>query len=209
MSIYNSLAGKRLNRIEGLSDGVFSIAMTLLVFNLKDPLTGAVQSDKELWLALQSILPALLSFFLSFMTLGIFWTGHSTQFQFIERSDRNLNWISILFLMFVSLVPFSTSILAGHINNRLSIGIYWLNIFFLGAFLYFHWLYARRKNLLSEKENNLVLIDKGIRNRIITAQCLYAAAALLCFWSVYISIGAIILIQLNYAFGIINRKTTK
>lgn len=207
MSIYNSLAGKRVNRIEGLSDGVFSIAMTFLVFNLKDPVAGLVKTDLELWKEFGTVLPSMLSFFLSFMTLGIFWTGHSTQFQFIDKSDRNLNWISLFFLMFVALLPFTTSILAGHMDNKLSIAIYWFNILCLGAFLYLHWFYARKKNLCSVGEIDLHKVDHGIKRRIIIAQCLYAVGALLCFVNVYLSISTIILVQLNYAFGIINIKS--
>lgn len=97
MSRYNKIAGQRVQRIEALSDGVFSIAMTLLVFNLKDPVGGLVQSDTQLLHALYDTLPELLTYFLSFMTLGIFWTGQSTQFAYIEKYDRNLNWISLFF----------------------------------------------------------------------------------------------------------------
>lgn len=207
MSVYNQIAGKRLGRIEALSDGVFSIAMTFLVFNLKDPVAGLTQSDTQLFAALRTVLPNLLAFFLSFMTLGIFWTGHSTQFNFIERSDRNLNWISIFFLLFVSLLPFTTSILSSHITNKLSIGIYWLNIFALGVLLYIHWRYACHKKLLIAQENNQHQTDKAIRRRILIAQSLYAAGALLCFINIYLSIAFIIAVQLNYAFAIINTKT--
>lgn len=206
---YNRIAGQRAGRIEALSDGVFSIAMTLLVFNLKDPVTSLTAGDREMLVALKSILPNLLSFFLSFMTLGIFWTGHSTQFSFIEKTDRSLNWISIYFLMFVTLLPFTTSILSSHITNKVSIGIYWLNILAMGVLLLLHWNYAHRKNLLSLKEEEAGTIHRAIRRRIYIAQTLYAAGALLCFINTYLSIFVIILIQLNYAFGIIESKQKK
>eukprot|EP01136_Pigoraptor_vietnamica_P024961 Opistho-1_new@78446 len=115
MSIYNRIVGQRIARIEALSDGVFAIAMTILVFNLKDPLEHHTQSDAELLLSLKNMLPAFLSFFLSFMTLGIFWTGQSTQFHYIKTYDRNLNWITLFFLMAVSVLPFTTDVLSHHI----------------------------------------------------------------------------------------------
>lgn len=202
---YNRIAGQRLGRIEALSDGVFAIAMTFLVFNLKDPVNAAMVSDSLLLQSLQSILPNLLAYLLSFMTLGIFWTGHSTQFSFIEKSDRNLNWISIFFLMFASLIPFTTAILSNHITNRLSIALYWLNILFLGILLLIHWNYAVKHKLTSEK-HDIGSIDKTIRSRIYYAQGLYMVGALLCFVSTYISIFFIIAVQLNYALALFPKK---
>lgn len=207
MSSYNQIAGQRSSRVEALSDGVFSIAMTFLVFNLKDPVSDQVQSDAELLTALASVLPNLLAFLLSFMTLGIFWTGHTTQFHYIEKSDRNLNWISILFLMFVSLLPFTTGILSSHMTNKVSIGLYWLNVLAMGVMLYLHWRYASRKGYLSSNAVAPNGADHAIRQRIIVAQSLYAAGALLCFIHTYLSILVIIAIQLNYAFAILDRKT--
>ena len=206
MNYYNRIAGQRIGRIEGLSDGVFSIAMTFLVFNLKDPMANVIATDAELCAALVGIFPSLLTFFLSFMTLGIFWTGHSTQFTFIEKSDRRLNWISLFFLMFVAILPFTTSILSAHIENKVSIAVYWANLFALGIMLLIHWKYAKQNKLSSPE--HLVETDKAITKRIVIAQSLYALGALLCFVNTYLSIFVIIAIQLNYAFGIIHSKSS-
>ncbi|QHV97670.1 TMEM175 family protein [Spirosoma endbachense] len=209
MSSYNTISGQRIQRIEALSDGLFSIAMTILVFDLKDPVSSRIQSNAELLVSLKILLPQLLTYFLSFMTLGIFWTGYSTQFNYIEKYDRNLNWYSLFFLLFVSLIPFSTNVLSNHINNQVSIGIYWLNIFAMGNMLYIHWRYARRNNFLSISGKGKEAVDKAIRSRIFTAQSLYAFGASLCFINTYLSIAFIITIQLNYAFGLITPKVQK
>lgn len=208
MSIYNRIAGQRIARIEALSDGVFAIAMTILVFNLKDPLEHSVQSDAELLLSLKNMLPAFLSFFLSFTTLGIFWTGQSTQFHYIKTYDRNLNWITLFFLMAVSVLPFTTDVLSHHINNQVSILLYWLNILLLGILIYIHWLYAERHQHLA-KDEQIQAVTHAIKRRVIIAQALYAFGALLCFINTYISIAFIIAVQLNYAFGILNPKNRK
>ncbi|MCP1385321.1 TMEM175 family protein [Runella salmonicolor] len=209
MPRFNSIAGQRVQRIEALSDGVFSIAMTLLVFNMKDPVSGMVISDGKLLAALYDTLPTLLTYFLSFMTLGIFWTGQSTQFHYIQKYDRNLSWISLFFLMFVSILPFTTGILSNHITNRLSIGIYWLNILALGTLLYSHWHYAYKHHCVNFPENNGPVVNSALQNRVLTAQSLYTIAAALCFINTYVSIIAIILIQLNYALGLFNPKLSK
>lgn len=206
MSHYNKIAGKRLHRIESLSDGVFAIAMTIQIFNLKDPVTKIFENELDFLYAIKPILPTLLTYFLSFITLGIFWTGHTTQFNYIKKYDRNINWISLFFLLFVSLLPFTTGFLGNHINNKISVFIYWFNVFALGALLYTHWFYARKHNLLDIDKHDIVPIDLAIRKRIITAQSLYAFGSLLCFINDYLSIIFIIMIQTNYAFAFFQRK---
>ncbi|WP_338876212.1 TMEM175 family protein [Spirosoma sp. SC4-14] len=209
MSTYNKISGQRIQRIEALSDGLFSIAMTILVFDLKDPVSDTLQSNTELLLSLKSLLPKLLTYFLSFMTLGIFWTGHSTQFNYIVKYDRNLSWYSLFFLLFVSIIPFTTNILSNHIANELSIGIYWFNIFALGTMLFIHWDYAYKHDYLSLHDEKKILVDQAVRSRIRTAQSLYFFCALLCFVSTYLSIACIIAIQLNYALGIVSSQTQR
>lgn len=209
MSYYNQIAGKRLGRIEALSDGVFAIAMTILVFDLKDPLEAAAQSDTQLFTALLGLAPKFLSYLLSFMMLGIFWTGQSTQFHYIEKYDRNLSWITLFFLLFISLLPFSTGVLSNHITNRTAVGLYWLNILAPGILLYLHWWYAAKHDCLSLPKAERAAVDKAIKSRVVTAQSLYAFGALLCWVSTYLSIGFIILVQLNYAFAPFGSKPKK
>lgn len=97
-------------RLETLADGVFAIVMTLLVFELRIPeLPGAAAAD--LWAAVVLLGPSLLSFIVSFLVLGVYWVGHHSQFQHIRRADQTLLWLNILFLMCVSLVPFSAGML--------------------------------------------------------------------------------------------------
>ncbi|HEY5347238.1 MAG TPA: TMEM175 family protein [Rhizomicrobium sp.] len=72
---YNRIAGKNLNRLEALSDGVFAVAMTLLVLDLRAPAIAAIHSEADLWAALVVLSPRLLTYLMSFMTLGIFWLG--------------------------------------------------------------------------------------------------------------------------------------
>lgn len=204
---YNQLAGRRLGRIEALSDGVFAIAMTLLVLELKVPVAKVAKSEAELWHSLVELKYEFLTYFLSFMTLGIFYMGQAFQFQFMERSDRNSSWISILFLMIISLLPFTTAFLSRHIELKLAIGVYWLNIFLAGLFIYIHLCYALKNNLVREEDRTI--IDKPGRRRVIVAQSLYAFGALLCFISTYLSIFFIIAVQFNYAFAIVGPRRNK
>ena len=69
---------------------------------------------------------------MSFMTLGIFWVGQQTQLNHLERSSRSLTWIHLAFLFLVTVVPFSTALLAEHIRYRLALVLYWANITLAG-----------------------------------------------------------------------------
>ena len=203
---YNQVAGRRLNRIEALSDGVFAIAMTLLVLELKVPVDDAIKTENDLWHAFTHLRVELLAYFLSFMTLGIFWVGQSVQLQHIGKSDRNLVWINIFFLMIVSMLPFTTAFLSTHIGFKMAIALYWLNIFLLGLIVYINWNYAMRHQYVESPEVPVEVLNKAVRRRIIMAQSLYAIGALMCFINNYVSIFFIIAVQLNYAFALTGKR---
>ncbi len=195
---YNKLSGQSAERINAISDAVFGVAMTLLVLEIKVPELEH-HGEQELITAFLALMPKFLVYFLSFMTAGIFWAGQAAQFRHIEKSDRNMTWINLLFLLFVSTLPFSTAFLGDHIGFKFSIFLYWLNIFLMGMGLYINWLYANKKGFINEETKAAVY--GPIRKRILVAQSLYFCGALLCFISPYLSIGVIIAIQLNYAFA--------
>src|SRR5205807_1860197 len=111
-TIYNRIAGQSLERLAALSDGIFAVAMTLLVLDLHVPPSESIGTEQDLLNALGSLSPRLLTYLMSFMTLGIFWVGQQTQLNHFARSDRNLAWIHIGFLLAVTLMPFSTGLLA-------------------------------------------------------------------------------------------------
>ncbi len=201
-SHYNMIAGKDTGRLIAISDGVFSVALTLLALDLRVPVMEAVTSEKQLVDAFLLLGPKFLVAFMAFMTTGIFWMGHSAQYKYIEKSDRNLSWINLLFLLTVIILPFSTSFLGNYVEYKFPLGIYWLNIFLMGLLLYIHWAYAYRHRFVSEETRELV--NKPLRTRIIIAQSLYFCGALFCFISPYISIAIITLVQMNYAFALIN-----
>lgn len=199
MANYNTIAGKDTGRIVAISDGVFGVALTLLVLEIRVPVLNTIHTEGELMQAFWSLKEKFLVYFLAFMTAGIFWLGHSSQYKHIERSDRNLNWINLLFLLFVTMLPFTTAFLGDYTQFKFPVFVYWFNIFMLGAMLYVNWIYAKKKGLTDKETESTV--DKPLKNRIIIAQSLYFIGALMCFISPLISIAFIILIQANYAFA--------
>ncbi len=145
---YNQIAGQSVERLAALSDGIFAVAMTLLVLDLRVPAGEAIHSEHDLWRALVALSPRLVMYLMSFLTLGIFWIGQQTQLNHLTRSDRSLSWIHILFLLAVSITPFSTMLLAEFTAYRLALLEYWLNILLLGSTLYFSWVCATEKGLV-------------------------------------------------------------
>ena len=197
--LYNRIAGQSAERLAALSDGVFAIAMTLMVLDLRVPAAEAVHTEHELWRALVAIAPRLVMYMMSFLTLGIFWVGQQTQLNHLARSDRSLSWIHIAFLFGVSVTPFSTMLLAEFPAYRLALLVYWLNIVLLGTTLYFSWLCATEQHLM--KHDMPLEVPHAIRRRIIVAQSLYVCGMALCVFSTYWSIAFIVLVQLNYAIA--------
>jgi uncharacterized membrane protein len=198
-TLYNTIQGRSLERLSALSDGIFAVAMTLLVLDLHVPASEVIHSQGELWHTLAGAAPQLISYVLSFMTLGIFWNGQQAQLNAFTRSDRNLSWIHLAFLFAVSIMPFSTRLLAEFISYRSVLIAYWGNILLLGAVLFVSWRYATRAGLLQEEINR----DRqcAVERRIVVAQGLYAFGALLCLFNTYVSIAFIILVQLNFALA--------
>jgi uncharacterized membrane protein len=196
---YNRIAGKNLGRLEALSDGVFAVAMTILVLDLKTPLAEAIHSEADLRAALIHLSPRLLTYVMSFITLGIFWLGQQAQLNLLEKSNRDVVWLHIGFLAMVCLIPFSTALLAEFMEYRTALLIYWANIFLLGMLLLASWRVARLFSVV--KPDLPADMDRAIYRRIIVAQCLYAFGAALCVFSPTWSIGVIVLLQLNYALA--------
>jgi len=198
-SSYNSVAGRSVERLQALSDGIFGVGMTLLVLDLRTPALEAVHGERGLLAALAAALPQLVMYLMSFMTLGIFWVGQQTQLSHLERSDRHLTWINLAFLFAVTLMPFSTKLLAEFYPFRAALLVYWLNIVALGGTLYGSWGYSVRHGLL--RPGTPPGVAAAVCGRIRTAQALYAAGALLCAVDTRLSIGCIVLVQLNYVIA--------
>src|ERR1700685_1591975 len=175
---YNQITGQSLERLAALSDGIFAVAMTLLVLDLHVPASEVIHSQGELWHTLAGAAPQLISYIMSFLTLGIFWNGQQAQLNAFSRSNRHLSWIHIAFLFAVSLMPFSTRLLAAFIAYRSALLVYWSNILLLGVVMHASWRYAVRAGLL--RENITLERQCAVERRIVVAQGLYGFGACLC-----------------------------
>ncbi len=198
-TLYNRIQGRSVERLAALSDGIFAVAMTLLVLDLHVPVAEHVHSERELLAALCALGPQWLTYGMSFVTLGIFWAGQQTQLNQFKEGSRDLTWIHLAFLFSITMMPLSTRLLSEFITYRSALGIYWLNIFVPGAMLFWSWSFATRHDLV--KDDTPEDVRGSICRRIMIAQTLYACGAALCFVSNWLSLGVIVLVQLNYAIA--------
>jgi uncharacterized membrane protein len=97
-------------RIEALADGVFAIAMTLLILEVKVPdlLPDQIEQLPD---RLLQLWPNFAAFGISFLICGVYWVGHHAQLHYIRRSDRFFIWLNIVFLMVISAIPFSAALI--------------------------------------------------------------------------------------------------
>jgi uncharacterized membrane protein len=150
-----ALSGQGLstNRVEALADGIFAVAMTLLVLDVRPP---TAQQGPDMWFSQEW--PRLFAYALSFMLLGVYWVSHHAHFQYIRRSNRPLLWINIVFFLFISLIPFSTSWLANSFDSgytklvpahTTALIFYGLHLIVIAALIALHWWYGSTNPLLT------------------------------------------------------------
>lgn len=100
-----------IHRSEALTDGIFAVAMTLLVIELKLPDVHAIQSSDNLIDALAGLLPKAIAWLISFFVLAFFWAGHHRAFGYVRKADAKLVWLNLAQLAAVSLMPFSCALI--------------------------------------------------------------------------------------------------
>ena len=130
----------RTNRLEAFSDGVFAIAATLLVLELRAPEEAA-----DLGSALLRLWPAYAAYLVSFLTIGIIWVNHHTLLEHCTRVDRRFLYLNLLLLIAVGIVPFPTALVGQYILSEhgasaalvvYGLGAVLIAIAFTGVFLY-------------------------------------------------------------------------
>jgi uncharacterized membrane protein len=196
---YNLVAGRSVPRLAALSDGVFAIALTLLVLELHTPAAAAIHDEAGLWAGLAAIAPKLAVWGMSFLTLGIFWVGQAAQLEALETSDRDLTWLHLAFLAVISLLPFSTAVLGEFFVFRVALVVYWFNIAMLGLLIFATWRYAQNHGLL--RDGVEAVTTRAIERRVVVAQACYFASMLAGLYDTRLAIALIVLFQLNYAIA--------
>jgi uncharacterized membrane protein len=133
-------------RLQALADGIFAIAMTLLVFGLKVP--EGISSTVDFNRHLIALWPQFWTFGQSFLLLGIYWITSNRHIHFVEKTNQGYLWLNIIWLMFVAVVPFSASLLS-HYRRYLGGALFFhVNLLLVGSFFYLNWRYAAKCGLV-------------------------------------------------------------
>jgi TMEM175 potassium channel family protein len=145
------LSGLPKHRIESLTDGIFAVAMTLLVIDLKIPESGSIHTGADVAAAVVKLTPAFISWIISFFVLAIFWFSNHRLFHFIRVVDSRLAWRSIYYLAIVSLLPFSSSLVGVFSGAFVSQCVYSANMSLLALTSFFMTRYVWRHPELWDK----------------------------------------------------------
>ncbi len=176
-------------RIEAFSDGVYAIAITLLILEIKVPTSGAVPLSIQLlrqW-------PSYVSYVISFAFIGIMWINHHRVFTHIRRSDNGVMVLNLLLLLGVTTVPFPTAVLAANLDQpgqRTATLLFNGTYVFIAIFFNLLWRYAaRRPHLLAHD------VDAEAVERITRQYAVGPLLYLVCFALAWVSVTASLLLN--------------
>ena len=151
------------SRIEAFSDGVFAIAITLLILEIKVPVHST-----DLWHDLGKLWPSYMALVVSFFTIGVIWVNHHRQFQLFVRADRTLMFLNLLLLLWVVFIPFPTSLVAEYFREGtqqdVATAVYSATFLAMGLSFLSMWTYAARARLLDDSVTPARLRMLTLRN---------------------------------------------
>jgi len=171
-------------RIEAFSDGVFAIAITLLILELKVPPPGSVHSVNDLWMGLLKLWPSYFAFLLSFGIILVSWVNHHYLFNVLDKSSRTFLYANGFLLLTITFIPFPTALLAQYIATdyaKPAIAFYCFGgvINSIGWNLLLHTIY--KPKLLLHHDVSIDFID-NIKRPVQLGFIVYLGTTALAFW---------------------------
>jgi uncharacterized membrane protein len=164
-----------LERIVFFSDAVMAIAITLLAIDIRVPEINPSVAATELPAQLTAITPNLLTFFISFIVIGIYWISHHRYLGYIKRYDTRLMLLNLIFLFFIACMPFVASLLGRFSPVPIALIIYTLAVAALGFSMALIWLYASKNHRLIEASLDAGTI-RTINIRLFIAPLMFVVA---------------------------------
>jgi uncharacterized membrane protein len=188
-------------RIEAFSDGVFAIAITLLIIEISVPHLEDEPPGTTLPQALVGLWPSYLGYLISFLQIGVIWANHHNRFRFIERSDHGLLFLNILFLMCVAFIPFPTALLAEYLertaSERETAGVIYAGTLAVTAvFFTLLWLYAAANRLVDRNLDPSLV--RAMTRRYLLGTVAYLLVFVLAFVNVAASLILIVVLALLF-----------
>lgn len=184
------------HRIEALNDGIFAIAMTLLVLGIEVPQQHDLPPVTHL---LWDLIPDMIHYIIAFLALSVIWILHHQQFHYIRYIDQVLLWFNIMWLMLVGLMPFSTSLADTYYGVNLAPIPFAFNLFLISVILFAQWRHAARyRHLIMPDVPREVVVMEQKRTALILIVTFFGS--LLAFISIFEGVVIYLLIPLVYAF---------
>ena len=186
-------------RLHGFSDGVFAVAITLLVLQFQVPHVPAVQLAG----ALLRLWPAYASYLLSFAVVGVYWVAHWNIVHELHSGDRNLAWLNIGFLACVAFIPFPASLVGAYGAERPAVMLYGGTLVVTGLMLRAVWVYALRKNLIDAPPGleRYAMIRQLVPPAIYLAGLIIALGAPAAALAIYVCVPLLYIIPSRYING--------
>lgn len=153
----NSDVWMTTKRIETLVDGIFAIAMTLLVLSLNVPQIPYPANNAVILKSLLGMSQQFFIYIMSFILLATFWRINHSQFYIIKKTDQTLLWINVIWLLLVALVPFSTNLVGDYGYLMVPMIFFDLNLFLIGVMFNLNWYYANKKGFIDEKVDPVII----------------------------------------------------
>jgi len=171
------------SRLEAFCDGVFAIALTLLIIDIKIPSTVEINSTTEFWLALEHITPSILAFVLSFIIILVTWVNHHNSLKLVNKSSASFIYANGFLLLTVVFIPFPTSLVGEHIlTNHAAPAVLLYNVII--AIQGIAWVLlsgAELKNELAKNEKSITQIQINRKNGYFTF-FVYSILAIISLW---------------------------
>lgn len=183
--------GLEKNRLEALADGIFAVALTLLVLDIRLPENIVISTNDELWTRLLGLERHFVIYVISFAVIGMYWINHHIQFHFVNRTNRGLLWINLFYLLLVSFLPFATDLIGDHEALILPCEIYGATVLALSATGYLHVGYLARHPELSSPDLTAD-VARSIKRRV----ALFAVVPMLSMGVAFVSTHAALYVYL-------------
>jgi uncharacterized membrane protein len=158
-----------LARAAALSDGIFAVAMTLLIVALPLPKGAAELAGVPLGEHLLTLLPAFRVIVIGFFVAAVFWRAHHGFFRCLVTGDATLMWLNFVLLFAVAVTPLSSSLLGSFHTEAVTVDLYAANVAVISASLFLMWLHVNRKRALLHAGVGSQRIQRGLWGAGLTA----------------------------------------
>jgi uncharacterized membrane protein len=143
------------NRLETMVDGIFAIAMTILVLGITPPKPDIAQANAVLQGQIIGIIPEIFIFIVAFLILAGFWLDHHRQFHFVRTVDSALLWMNIFLLISVVLIPFSTDVTGNYPDILTAVLLFHINILIVGFIFTYNLHYISQSKQVIDPQADL------------------------------------------------------